>query len=630
MSFILLPSLRITGVISVSTTPSGDGDGIFENFSSYSNQDKVTSALYFEGDGSSEVRTRTIGVPGKKYFVFSNATPRSLKVKDAGTIDSITYTFIVNTQDSIFYDYNGGAYSTGGDGLGLEDPDSGENLVLQYSYDGINWTTKKTIFFGSTITSPTLNEVTETVDFSSELPLYVRFYQSSAFDSGYGGTVDNYGLTDIQVTSSLGVGEWMQTENITASLASDSNRAGDYFGNWISIDENANTLVVGADYDEANGNYAGSAYVFSRVGENYFQTQKLVATDSIVNADYFGQPVQITKDGRNIAIAAQYDDEKGNNAGAVFIFASGSSGYVQTQKLTASEAGSSAGDRLGYRDIKFSYDGRKLIIGSATDQENGGTEAGSVYVFYSSSAGYSQVQKLTASGDISPEGDGFGYSADISYDGTKIIVGALQDEVNGTLAGSAYIFNSSSSGFQQVQKITASGDTTPAYDYFGAYVTFSPDGNTLAVNAVFSDNDGSQTAGSFGIPGEAGSVYIFVTSSSGYVQTQKLSASGDTSPQGDHFGYPVMFSGDGKKLLVGAETDEENGSNAGSAYLFVSSSIGFTQEYKFMSQGDTTQTLDYFGTRVLISGNGETAFFSALYDEDAGATAGSVYIFQFK
>lgn len=426
--------------------------------------------------------------------------------------------------------------------------------------------------------------------------------------------------------------QWFQTQNITASLESDPNREGDYFGSWLSIDENADTVVIGAGYDEANTNYAGSAYVFRRFGDTYVQVQKLVANEVATSADYFGLVLQITKDGRNIAISAQYDDENGTDSGAVYIFATGSSGYTQVQKLTASEAGSSGGDRLGYRDIKFSYDGTKMVVGSATDQENGGSQAGSIYIFHSSSSGYQQVQKLTASGDSNAAGDAFGYSVDISNDGQRIVVGAPQDELVDTFAGSAYIFQTSSSGFQQVQKVIASGETTPAYDYFGTYVTFSPDGETIAIAATLSDNGGSSATGPLGVPGEAGSVYIFATGSTGYQQVQKLTASGDTNPQGDHFGYTVTFNGDGTKLLIGSETDEENNNqtNAGSAYLFTSSSEGFVRSHKFMAEGDTTISLDYFGTVVAISSDGETVFATSIYDEDAGITAGSVYIYQYK
>jgi len=176
--------------------PETQGLSILEDFASYNNNDNLTSETYFEGDGSSEVRTRTIDNPGKKYFVLTNTTgfnTRFLKIKNVGPIESLTYTFLVNTQNFITYDFGN---------LSLEDPDSGENLVLEYSYDNSTWTTKKTIFFGSTVTSPTLHETSETIDFSSELPNYVRFKQTYAYDSGYGSDVDHYALTDIQVTSS--------------------------------------------------------------------------------------------------------------------------------------------------------------------------------------------------------------------------------------------------------------------------------------------------------------------------------------------------------------------------------------------------------------------------------------------
>ena len=167
---------------------------VSEDFSSYSTND--TAITGFIGDGVSSVRTRVADNPGKKYFVLRGnpVGSRFLQTENLNEITEITYTFIVYVQNFITYDFN---VSDPDYGLALEDPDDGENLVLQYSYDGTTWTNKKTIFLGSNTSSPTLKEITETVDLSAENPKYVRFLQTAYTSAESPG--DNYGITDISI-----------------------------------------------------------------------------------------------------------------------------------------------------------------------------------------------------------------------------------------------------------------------------------------------------------------------------------------------------------------------------------------------------------------------------------------------
>ena len=384
------------------------------------------------------------------------------------------------------------------------------------------------------------------------------------------------------------------------------------------------------------------------------EKQKLVASDpdGSPEGDLFGGAVTMTSDGRVMAIGAIVDEENdGANAGAVYIFESGSSGYQQIQKLTASFGTdglpevSPEGDRFGW-SVTFSATGETLAVGAVADEENNGADAGAVYIFESGSSGYQQVQKLTASfgtdglPEVSPQGDYFGYSVTLSATGETLAVGAVADEENnGADAGSVYIFASGSGGYQQTQKLTASFGTdglpevSPQGDNFGFSITLSSTGETLAVGAVRDEeNNGA----------DAGSVYIFASGSGGYQQVQKLTASFGTdglpevSPQGDWFGTSVAFSSTGETLAVGARLDEENnGASAGSVYIFESGSGGYQQVQKLTASFGTdglpevSPQGDRFGYAVALSATGETLAVAAYTDEENnGASAGAVYIFE--
>jgi len=367
---------------------------------------------------------------------------------------------------------------------------------------------------------------------------------------------------------------WAQKQKLVAG--GDADPAGDRFGIGISLSQNAEILAVGAYLDDENGTdgttfgNAGSVYIFQSGSGGYQQVQKLTASgDADPAVDNFGWSVSFSATGEDLAIGANRDQENGGSqAGSVYIFQSGSGGYQQVQKLTASGDANPAGDRFG-TSVSFSSTGETLAVGSFFDEENGGANAGSVYIFQSGSGGYQQVQKLTASSDANPGFDQFGFSISISSTGETLAIGAPYDEENGSSAGSVYVFQSGSGGYQQVQKLTASGDADPAADNFGWSVSISSTGETLAVGASYDDENG----GGNSFDG-AGSVYVFQSGSGGYQQVQKLTASGDADPAADNFGWSVSFSSTGETLAVGAYTDEENGGSlAGSVYIFQSLSL---------------------------------------------------------
>jgi len=123
---------------------------------------------------------------------------------------------------------------------------------------------------------------------------------------------------------------------------------------------------------------------------------------------------------------------------------------------------------------------------------------------------------------------------------------------NGARPGSAYIFERAPDGnWQQVAKILpldgAAGDT------FGESVSLN--GDRLAVGAFRTDDNKPRS----------GSAYVFDRDAGGnWVQVTKiLPLDGDRA---DEFGGSVALDGD--RVLVGAERDNANGPDSGSAYIF--------------------------------------------------------------
>jgi hypothetical protein len=194
-------------------------------------------------------------------------------------------------------------------------------------------------------------------------------------------------------------------------------------------------------------------------------------------------------------------------------------------------------------------------------------------------------------------------------------VGAWGDDDNGSTSGSAYVFRRNQSGpdaWGQVAKITPADG---AYgDSFGWSVAISDD--TAVIGAHLDDDNGSNS----------GSAYVFRRDQGGpdnWGQIAKITAADGAAYA--YFGWSVTISAD--TAVVGADGDDDNGEDSGSAYVF-QREHGGTDAWGQVSKITPVDGAeeDYFGTSVSISGN--TAVVGAYGDDYSGTDSGSAYVFQ--
>ena len=172
-------------------------------------------------------------------------------------------------------------------------------------------------------------------------------------------------------------------------------------------------------------------------------------------------------------------------------------------------------------------------------------------------------------------------------------------------------------------------------DRFGASVSLSGDGNTLAVGAV------GESSAATGIDGDqsddsaenAGAVYIFTRSDSVWQQQAYLKAS-NTDP-GDAYGLELSLSADGNTLAVGTsvEASDASGVNgdqsdnsvftAGAVYVFVRNGSNWQQQAYLKASNtnseDVTRNRSYglFGQNIGLSADGNTLAVGARTEESA-------------
>tara|TARA_E500000318_G_scaffold111291_1_gene129312 strand:+ start:72491 stop:73846 length:1356 start_codon:yes stop_codon:yes gene_type:complete len=111
---------------------------------------------------------------------------------------------------------------------------------------------------------------------------------------------------------------------------------GDQFGQDVAIE--GNTIVIGAFRDGDNGVVSGSAYIFDAL--TWGQVTKLLPDDGGAGFQ-FGHSIAI--DDGIIAIGSNWDDANGNESGSAYLF--DASTHQQLHKLLATDG--VAGDRLG-------------------------------------------------------------------------------------------------------------------------------------------------------------------------------------------------------------------------------------------------------------------------------------------
>jgi hypothetical protein len=390
----------------------------------------------------------------------------------------------------------------------------------------------------------------------------------------------------------------------TKIQASDKQQS-DYFGWSVSMSSDGTRVIVGAYSEDTGGDATGAAYIFALSGGSWSQEAKIQSSD-IQASDYFGYRVSMSGDGTKVIVGANQESTGATYAGAAYIFAYSSGSWSQEAKIQASDK--QADDEFG-QSVSMSSDGTKVIVG-AWQEDTGGSNAGAAYIFALSGGSWDTGTKIQASDK--QDSDRFGYSVSMNSDGTKVIVGAWQDDTGGSNAGAAYIFALSGGSWSQQAKIQASDKQ--AHDYFGYSVSMSSDGTKVIVGAFAEDTGG----------GSAGSAYIFALSGGSWSQQAKIQASDPEA--NDRFGRSVSMNSDGTKVIVGAWLEDTGGTNAGAAYIFAYSSGSWSQQQKI--QASDKQADDYFGQSVSMSGDGTKVIVGA-DREDTGATnAGAAYIFE--
>jgi hypothetical protein len=258
----------------------------------------------------------------------------------------------------------------------------------------------------------------------------------------------------------------------------DGEAAGDYSGHSVALSSDGSRVAVGAILNDGTGTNAGHVRVFDLVGSTW--TQVGADIDGEAAGDQSGFSVALSSDGSRVAIGAYANEGNGVYAGHVRVFDLVGTTWTQ---VGADIDGEAANDNSG-RSIALSSDGSRIAIG-ANVNSGAGLRAGHVRVFDLVGSTWTQVgvdiDGETATGQS-------GWSVAMSSDGSRVVVGAPYNDGGGDNSGHVRVYDLVGSSWTQVG---ADIDSEAAGDFSGYSVAISSDGSRVAIGAT--NNDGTGT-----------------------------------------------------------------------------------------------------------------------------------------
>ena len=359
----------------------------------------------------------------------------------------------------------------------------------------------------------------------------------------------------------------------------------DFFGFATAVD--GDRLVSSSRGDDELGPDVGAVTVFERVDGIWERTATL-RPEGASDGALFGMAVAL--EGDVLVVGAFFENERGREAGAAYVFEYDGSTWQSTAKLLGDET--SPFDWFG---VSCAIDAGRIVVGARQDH-GGAFMSGAAYVFEKVDGTWSQTARLTAA---SPWVSGnFGHAVDIS--GDAILVG----EFNGqTGPGRAHLFEWNGEAWAPTL-LTPSDSQID--DMFGVAVAL--DGGTALVGSRMHDGAAINT----------GAVFVY--------ERQAPATWGETailtspSPRSrSEFGNKVDLEGD--VALIGEW--EGGGPLPGASHVFrrIEGAWRSTAEL----QPDYDGTGGGFGHDVAMDGS--TAVVGAFLQDDPVSDAGGTYVY---
>ena len=373
----------------------------------------------------------------------------------------------------------------------------------------------------------------------------------------------------------------------------------DQFGWYLVLSSDGTRMAVGARlHDEISSN-EGHVRVYDYNSSTSQWVQIGQDINGVSQNERFGSSLAMSADGSRIAVGApNHDSSRGTVR--VYDYNTSTSQWVQ---VGGDIDGHNVGDQSGY-SLEMSSDGTRVAIGSPAHDTGRGEVR--VFDYNATTSQWNQV-----GGDINGEAledqwrDGLFLSEQslaISSDGSRVAVGAIYNDGNGSNSGHVRVFDYSGSQWVQV----GSDIDGEAYgDSSGWSVSMSADGARIAVGAVYNDGNGGQIS-------DSGHIRVYDYSGSQWIQ---VGSDIDGKVSNESAGWSMRMSSDGTRLAFGTRKDKVRVYDySGSEWVQVHDDI-------------TGTSGELFGWCVSLSSDGNVIAVGAPYAEDVQIFDGEVRVY---
>ncbi len=385
----------------------------------------------------------------------------------------------------------------------------------------------------------------------------------------------------------------------------------------LAVDAIADYAVVGAPNASTNGANSGVAFVYKYVegSSNVWVQWRQLLPASVAAGARFGRAVSIGDTW--IAAGAPEQDVGGGQLGSVYLFRrneGGTNNWGEWARLAPTNAPGAG--RFG---LSVSLSGDWLAVGAPdATLSGGGTNSGAVFVFGRHQGGpnaWGEVMRWAPSGPGTTDAD-FGWS--VSLSGDTLVVGAPEynlDLATTNREGAVYHFERHQGGSNQWGLVERI-TAAETNDARGFGWSVAAHTHRLAVGVP------NMIAGSVSA---AGRVYLYQRAGVGdaFAYQRQLDRRSDTERR---FGYSVAMEGD--LLFVGAP---ENAAlpNVGAAYLYESSGAtgDWTLVEKFMRPAGNTANL--YGRAVGLRQGTAIVGAPASLDGGVASNKGQAFLYRF-
>ena len=275
---------------------------------------------------------------------------------------------------------------------------------------------------------------------STNLDLVINI-DNIKFDTQIGNNIDYDGLYDLSESSMI-----MSANGERIAIGVPTNDGAQYDTGYVRVLD-----IVNGGWKQVGADFEGQA-----------RNEKL------------GLDVDLSSDGRTIAIGSQEKDGSGQDRGKISVYENNDDDWNQ---LGSSIYGKSDGDAAG-RSVSLSSDGTVLALGAVGgDGQNIGAGYVQVYQF----DGDEWIQLGSTIEGVNSD-DRFGQSIDLTGDGMRIIIGAPKSDHSTVDSGQVKIFD-----FKEGDWVQAGPDLNGVSEggQFGFSVGITSDGLRVAIGAPY-------------------------------------------------------------------------------------------------------------------------------------------------